>query len=70
MQSVHPNRIIKPQYSEVEAAEELGITVTQFRTMIRNHVIEREEDLSNVPATTFQASDLLILRLLAGLPRQ
>ena len=60
---------VKSQYSEVEAAEELGVSVTQFRTMIRSHVVEREEDLTNVPVTTFQPSDLVILRLLAGRPR-
>jgi hypothetical protein len=37
----------------------------QLRSMIRSHVVDRDEDLSNVPATTFQASDLVILRLLA-----
>ena len=58
----------KSQYSEMEAAEELGISVEQLRTMIRSHVIDRDEDLNNVPATTFQPSDLLILRLLAGMP--
>ena len=62
------NRTSKSQYSESEAAEELGISVSQLRTMIRSHVVERDEDLSNVPVTTFQPSDLLILRLLAGLP--
>jgi hypothetical protein len=56
----------KSQYSEIEAAEELGISVEQLRTMIRSHVIDREEDLSNVSATAFQPSDLLVLRLLAG----
>mgnify|MGYP003344483577 FL=1 len=55
----------KSQYSETEAAEELGISVEQLRTMIRSHVVDRDEDLTNVPATTFQASDLVILRLLA-----
>jgi hypothetical protein len=58
----------KSQYSETEAAEELGVSVAQLRTMIRSHVVDRDEDLSNVPATTFQPSDLLILRLLAGMP--
>jgi hypothetical protein len=62
-----PTRIGKSQYSEVEAAEELGISVTQLRTMIRSHVVERDEDLTNVPVTTFQPSDLLILRLLSGM---
>lgn len=61
-------RTSKSQYSEIEAAEELGISVAQLRTMIRSHVVERDEDLSNVPVTTFQPSDLLILRLLAGMP--
>lgn len=56
----------KSQYSETEAAEELGISVGQLRTMIRSHVVERDEDLTNVPVTTFQPSDLLILRLLSG----
>ena len=57
---------IKSQYSETEAAEELGVTVMQLRTMIRSHVVDRDEDLSNVPRTTFQASDLVVLRLLSG----
>ena len=58
----------KSQYSEAEAAEELGISILQLRTMIRSHVVERDEDLTNVPVTTFQPSDLLILRLFAGKP--
>jgi len=60
------NRTPKTQYSESEAAEELGITVLQLRAMIRSHVVERDEDLTNVPETVFQPSDLLILKLLAG----
>lgn len=56
----------KSHYSEAEAAEELGISTEQLRTMIRSHVIDRDEDLNNVGATTFQPSDLLILRLLTG----
>ena len=62
------NRTGKSQYSETEAAEELGVSVAQLRTMIRSHVVDRDEDLNNVPVTTFQPSDLLILRLLAGKP--
>jgi hypothetical protein len=61
-------RSVKSQYSEVEAAEELGVSVDKLRTMIRSHVVDRDEDLTNVPVTTFQPSDLLILRLLAGMP--
>jgi hypothetical protein len=58
----------KSQYSESEAAEELGISVEKLRTMIRSHVVDRDEDLNNVPVTTFQPSDLLVLRLLTGMP--
>lgn len=60
-----PTRTIKSQYTETEAAEELGVSVAQLRTMIRSHVVERDEDLNNVPVHTFHASDLVILRLLA-----
>ena len=59
----------KAQYSEVEAAEQLGITLTQLRSLVRSHVTDQDEDLRNLPQTTFQASDMLVLRLLAGLPR-
>ncbi len=58
----------KSQYSEIEAAEELGISVTELRGMIRSHVVDRDEDINNVPATTFQPSDLIVLRLLTRKP--
>ncbi len=66
MLAMPPSRTGKSQYSESEAAEELGISVEQLRTMIRSHVVDRDEDLNNVPVTTFQPSDLLVLRLLSG----
>lgn len=56
----------KTQYSETEAAEELGVSVDQLRTLIRSHIVEAEEDLTNVAAASFQPSDLLLLRILAG----
>jgi len=62
---VQLTRTGKSQYSETEAAEELGVSIEQLRRMIRSHVVDRDEDLTNVPVTTFQPSDLLILRLLA-----
>lgn len=58
----------KSQYTEVEAAEELGVSVDRLRSMIRSHVVDRDEDVNNIPVTTFQPSDLIILRLLAGMP--
>ena len=58
----------KSQYNEVEAAEELGVSVERFRSIIRSHVVDQDEDANNIPVTTFQPSDLLILRLLSGMP--
>ena len=60
-------KIIKTQYSEHEAAEELGVSVDQLRTMIRSHIVETDEELNNVAVASFQPSDLLILKILSGL---
>jgi len=56
----------KTQYSEHEAAEELGVSVEQLRSMIRSHIVETDEDLNNVAVASFQPSDLLILKILSG----
>jgi hypothetical protein len=57
-------KLSKTQYSEPEAAEELGISLEELRTLIRSHIIETDEDLNNVPMASFHPSDLLVLRLL------
>jgi hypothetical protein len=57
---------IKTQYSEHEAAEELGVSVDQLRTMIRSHIVQTDEELNNVAVASFQPSDLLILKILTG----
>ena len=57
----------KSQYSEVEAAEELGVSVNQLRSLIRNHIVETDEDLNNVGVASFHPSDLLVLKILSGL---
>ena len=62
--------VIKPakaQYSEHEAAEELGVSVDQLRSLIRNHIVETDEDLTNVAVANFHPSDLLVLKILSGL---
>ncbi len=56
----------KPYFNEIEAARHLGISIDEFRVLVRRHIVDREEDLNNMPITTFHASDLLLLRLLAG----
>lgn len=58
----------KSHYNEVEAAEELGVSVDRLRVLIRKHIVTTDEDLNNVPMASFQPSDLLILKLLASAP--
>ncbi len=57
----------KTEYSETEAAQELGVTVEQLRLFIRSHIATCDEDLIHIAAASYHASDLLILKLLAGL---
>ena len=64
------SRTGKSQYTEVEAAEELGVSVERLRVMIRKHIVTSDEDLNNVPIATFQPSDLLLLRFLAVSPAE
>jgi hypothetical protein len=58
------------QYSEGEAAQELGVTVEQLRTLIRSHIAQTDEDLNHIAVASFHASDLLVLKILAGQQRQ
>jgi hypothetical protein len=54
------------QYSEMEAAQELGVTVDQLRTLIRSHIAQTDEDLNHIAVASFHPSDLLVLKILAG----
>ncbi len=56
----------KTQYSEHEAALELGVSVEQLRTLIRSHIAESDEDLNHIAVASFHPSDLLVLKLLAA----
>ena len=57
----------KSQYSELEAAQELGVTVDQLRSLIRSHIAQSDEDLNHVSTASFHPSDLLVLKILSGL---
>jgi hypothetical protein len=57
-------RPAKGYYTEAEAAETLNISLPQFRVLVRRHVVESEDDLANLHLTSFQPSDLVLLRLL------
>jgi len=56
----------KPQFTEQEAAQQLGITTEELRILIRSHIVTDENDTKNLPMTSFQHSDLLLLRLLSN----
>lgn len=55
----------KAYYSESEAARALGLSVDEFRSLLKRHIIDSDADLTNSSRTTFHASDVLVLRLLA-----
>jgi hypothetical protein len=54
------------QYSEAEAAQELGVTIEQLRILIRSHIAQTDEDLNHIAVASFHPSDLLVLKILAG----
>ena len=39
----------RAQYSEAEAACEVGVSVEQLRALIRLHIVRNDEDLGTVP---------------------
>jgi hypothetical protein len=55
----------KSHFTEAEAAEELGLSVDSLRSLIRTHLVNSEEEITNLPAATFQRSDLLLLKFIA-----
>ncbi len=56
----------RPSYSERDAARELGIDVEQFRTLVRKHILRAGENPDDIAGAYFEASDLLILRMLSA----
>lgn len=57
-------RPTKSHYTEAEAAVALGVTLEDFRRLIRRHIVDRDDDMANVPSTTYQPADLLVLKLM------
>ena len=58
------NRNGKSHYTENEAASTLGISLDDLRVLVRRRIVDDEEELSKLSMTTFQPSDILLLRLL------
>ena len=61
-----PSKQPKVQYSELEAAEILGITVEQLRLLVKSHIVKDDSEAANLAVSTFQPSDLLVLKILAS----
>jgi DNA-binding transcriptional MerR regulator len=56
----------KSHYTETEAAEELGVSVSQLRALVRERIARSEEDVRNLPMAYFQPADLLLLKLITN----
>ena len=58
----------KTEYTEEEAARALGLSATQFRSLVMRYVPDEEETRHNLRVMRFRASDLLMLSMLEGSP--
>lgn len=56
----------KGYFTEAEAAKALNLSLPQFRTLVRRHIVVTEDEMANLPRTSFQPSDIVLLRLLAA----
>jgi hypothetical protein len=56
----------KSQYTENEAAEFLGVSIEQLRTLVQKHILGDDETgaAADSGLAVYQRSDLLLLRLL------
>jgi len=57
-------RPAKGYLTEAEAAKALDMDIAQFRNLVRRHIQVSEDEMKNLPMTSFQPSDLLVLRML------
>jgi hypothetical protein len=54
----------KREYTEAEAARALELSPAQFRFLLMRHMVQEEENLTNLAIMRFRPSDLLLLSLL------
>jgi hypothetical protein len=68
MHANHLSKVSNMQFSEPEAARMLGLSIDQLRSLVRDHIVKDEE--AETPAmTTYQQTDLVLLRILSRMPR-
>ena len=59
----------KIQYSEHEAANVLGVSIDQFRSLVRDHIVKDATIPVDTSVPTYHPSDLVVLRILRGMSR-
>ena len=56
----------KTEYTVEEAAQELGISSGELRSLLIRHVLDDPEGLRNLPKMRFRRSDLVMLSLVVS----
>ena len=54
----------KTEYTEVEAADALGLSLEELRSLVRQKVVAEDPDSDGV-VPTYRPTDLLLLRMLS-----
>ena len=54
----------KSNFTELEAANRLGVTVDQLRVMVQRHIVAGATEAVSTPVATYSSSDLVVLKLL------
>jgi hypothetical protein len=62
------NNEVKMQYSEMEAAHMLGISVDELRGLVRAHIV-KDDETADPAVPSYQKTDLVVLRVLARMIR-
>ncbi len=56
----------KTQYTEAEVAGELGLSVDVLRALIKERIMDNEDEVRQAAEVTYQPSDLLLLKLMTA----
>jgi hypothetical protein len=60
----------KPYYNEAEVAAALELSIGGLRELVRERILGPDESGGFPPVAVFQASDLVVLRLVREVSRQ
>ncbi|HUS07017.1 MAG TPA: hypothetical protein VMZ52_11995 [Bryobacteraceae bacterium] len=60
------SKALQVHYSEIEAAERLGVSIEELRSLVRNHIVQSDDELPNLESASFKQSDLVVLKIFAS----